>query len=618
MTDDSSMSPGRRRRSLGAIAVVAGLAGALIVPMPAWAQVPGADLRGDTDRDGVVDVAGPADETGEDSWSRERGIVVLPNLDDDARRCPVKDRHGRPLPLKAMVGCHDGADAVVNGARDAADLAPLRTVPMPGASAAASGTVALVGQGAGFGRLFLRQGTAWRQVKPADRIGAAQLRAGLTLGLEATDIVRDSRRWNGVLTVLLTVHDRTGVSTDTVLARVAPLLTQHHLQRAEQVVVSAVGPTDRDQTRFVAELKTKVAAAGVTAPLRTLPTGDRWAQDFFEPGYVSAPGPGGRPQSIRILIRSAQPARDAGEQLWRRMRGPDVGAIQVPGRAEDWNTLDSMGNLETIPPYQGFPAGRIVMGQWANARSAPSAAMRGMLAAQGYQRPLLLDTSWLYVGHVDEFLQFLPAPTPRGWRLAVSDPAAGLDLLRRLNAAGQGRTRVFSKTGDGVSKVTVAQALANRNLVADNAMAAAKIAANVAVLKRETGLTDAEVVRIPGLYARDDAGAAAAGSRSAFSAAGERKRARAEAVQLSAFIPGAINSLLVAPDRVIAARQWGPVVQGRDVFADAVTAAYSAAGVRADYLDDWAAYHVGQGEVHCGTNTLRNTSTPWWGPPRGP
>lgn len=600
----------RRFTSTLAAAAALGIAGVLVVPgtATAWPGGSVADLRGDVNRDSWLDLrdwAGASDEDGEDTWTRERGVIVLPNLDDDTKRCPVRDSRGKPLPFKTIVGCNDASDGVVNGAADAADLAPLRTMPLPNISAAARGTVALAG-GSRFGRVFLRVGAGWRLLKAADVLTVRQLRTGVELGLEATDLIRDPRRWDGRLTVRFTVRDGQQQSTDTVVARVAPLLTHHHGQRPERVLVSAVGRADRDQTRFVADLRRKVGSQ-----LTTIPTDDRWAQDFVEPGYVSAPGTGGRPQTMRILIRSAQPDREAGEQLWRRLRGPGVGAIQVPAAGLDWNSLDSMGNLETIPPHGGYPAGRIVLGR--SGPTKPAAAMRTLLAAQGYQQPLLLDTSWLAVGHVDEFLQFLPAPTARGWRLAVSDPRAGLDVLRQVRAAGHGSTRVFSKPGRDVSRMTVAQALANRNLLADNATAAARIDANVATLKRETGLTDAEIVRVPGLYSRflfDDRA-----SRSGILSA---RAPRARAVeQLGAFFPGAINSLLAAPDRVIAARQWGPVVRGVDVFGAAVTAAYRSAGVRADYIDDWAAYHLGGGEVHCGTNTLRDMATPWWAPAPG-
>ncbi|MCZ0990978.1 protein-arginine deiminase family protein [Streptomyces diastatochromogenes] len=39
--------------------------------------------------------------------------------------------------------------------------------------------------------------------------------------------------------------------------------------------------------------------------------------------------------------------------------------------------------------------------------------------------------------------------------------------------------------------------------MADNEMAARRIAANLEILKRETGITDDEVVRVPALYTRE-------------------------------------------------------------------------------------------------------------------
>lgn len=36
-------------------------------------------------------------------------------------------------------------------------------------------------------------------------------------------------------------------------------------------------------------------------------------------------------------------------------------------------------------------------------------------------------------------------------------------------------------------------------------------------------------------------------------------------------------------------------------------------GLTLHFLDDWCEYHVQLGEVHCGTNTLRTTtSARWW------
>lgn len=619
-------------------------AGVVIPGVAAPASTAGAvgraDLRADVDRNGFIDAAGSSDERGEDTWTMQRGAIVLPNLDDDARRCPVKDGKGKPLPLAKIAGCNDAADTVVNGAKDAADLARLRTVALPRASAKATGTLTLTGGGARYGRFFIKRGNGWRAVRPADRLDAGQLRRGVELGLEATDVVRDPRRWNGLLTVRLTVADRGRATADTVVARVAPMLTHHHLQRAERVMVVAF--PGREDRKFVAELSKHARAAGIAAPLLTMApeSGDPWTQDFVEPSYVSMPGPARHPQTMRIMLASPQDRYTL--PLWG-LRGPGVGVVQIAQAKESEEyTLSSMGNLETIPPYRrgtkSYPAGRIVMGQRPDTGNKPAKSLRDFLAAQGAQDPLLLDVSWLYIGHVDEFLQFLPARTPRGWRLAVADPAAGLALLRKLQAQGHGGRPILSApplppAGPGLPNrphPTIDQALAQRALLDANALANRKITENVATLKRETGLTDAEIVHVPGLYAFDKSSGTTSGTtggkpkglrklgQQAFVGKGGTGKPlptglkTAPRTRTSAYIPGAINNVLLAPDRILAARQWGPMINGKDVFAQAVTAAYAHAGIKTGYIDDWNTYHMMTGEVHCATNVLRNTTTPWW------
>jgi protein-arginine deiminase len=333
------------------------------------------------------------------------------------------------------------------------------------------------------------------------------------------------------------------------------------------------------------------------------------------------------------------------------MRGRDVGVVQVTDRAEpDDGSLNSMGNLETIPPHthggRSFPAGRIIMGERKDSGARPSKVMRTLLRSQGLQDPLLLDTSWLAVGHVDEFVQFLPADTARGWRIGVADPQAGLKLLRDAARDGHGRTKMFSVPGRGDSpapKETIDQALASRHLVADNETAARRIAANLEILKRATGVTDGEILRVPALYTRDSEALTADGQEipvprltrmgagsdlvNGLGDHGQQKwltrnpagsRAGAEAtVTTSAYVPGAVNGLLLTRDRYLAPRQWGPVIDGKDIFTQAVTAAYQRVGLKVSYIDDWYTYHLGMGEVHCGTNTLRDAASAWWAAPRG-
>ncbi|MGJ5893723.1 protein-arginine deiminase domain-containing protein [Streptomyces niveiscabiei] len=626
-----------RIRPAGSLVLALAAAGSVLaVPAAVGAErVPQADLRADVNRDGKVDVTGSGDTAGEDTWTVARGALFLPNLDDDSRRCP---RTGTDAQLAA---CNDASDTRVNGAADAADLARLRTVPLPNAKPNTTGRLTLTA-GAKYTHLFLKRAGTWTLVTPRTRLTAAELRTGVELGVEATDIIRDKATWDGRAVIRLTVTTPKGSTTDSVTLRVAPLLTHHHLQNAQQVMVTKMSGDEDDlygqeQAKFVKNLAGEVKRAGITAPLITFTKyNDPWAQDFVEPAYVSMTGPGGKRQAMRVMLRSPQPDRDAGRELFEKLRGRDVGAVQLanPDQPKDWS-LNSFGNLETIPPYthngRAYPAGRIIMGERKDNGARPSQKMRTLLASQGLQDPLLLDTSWLGVGHVDEFVQFLPADTPRGWRIGLADPDGGLRLLRDAQKAGHGTTKVFSvpvKSGAQAPKATIDQALASRDLLADNQQAAQRIAANLAILKRETGITDAEVVRVPALYQREyqPTGLRAPRLTRVGPDLAERLQEHGQhqwltsakaagTVTTSAYVPGAVNGVVLSRTRYLAPRQWGPVIGGKDIFTEAVTAAYRSAGMTVSYIDDYYTYHLGMGEVHCGTNTLRDTSAAWWARP---
>ncbi|WP_086563882.1 protein-arginine deiminase domain-containing protein [Streptomyces africanus] len=638
----------------GSVVLALAAAGSVLAGPAVAADTAGrADLRADVNRDGRVDVTGGSDKAGENSWSVERGAVYLPNLDDDTKRCPVTGPGGKPLSDAKLAACNDGSDTKVNGSADADDLARVRSVPMPDLGKDAKGTLKVT-TGGKHTHLFLKRSGKWVLVTSKTRLSAAELRSGAEFGVEGTDVVRDSAKWDGRAVVRLTVTSGRTSTSDSVTLRVAPLLTQHHLQNTQQVMVTEVqgqGPYSRLQQKFVAELGKEVKKAGITAPLVTFKKyADPWAQDFVEPAYVSMTGPGGRRHVMRVMLRSAQPDRDAGRELFEKVRGRDIGVVQVndPAEPDDWS-LNSMGNLETIPPYahggRSFPAGRIIMGERKDSGARPSKVMRTMLTSQGLQDPLLLDTSWLGVGHVDEFVQFLPADTPRGWRMGVADPEAGLRLLRDAKRDGHGKTKMFSVPGRSDSpapKETIDQALASKHLVADNEMAARRIAANLAILKRETGITDGEIVRVPALYTRESEVMTAGGDEipvprltrmgagsglvDSLGDRGQQKwlaenpagsRTKAAAVMTSAYVPGAVNGVLLGRDRYLAPRQWGPVIGGKDIFTEAVNTAYRQAGLKVSYIDDWYTYHLGMGEVHCGTNTLRDASAAWWQGPVG-
>jgi protein-arginine deiminase len=102
-------------------------------------------------------------------------------------------------------------------------------------------------------------------------------------GVEATDVIRDSRKWEGRAVIRLTVTSAAGTDSDSVILRVAPLLTQHHLQQTRQVMVTKLrgnGPGERKQRTFVQRtfvknLAAEVRRAGVTKPLITFDEAQR-------------------------------------------------------------------------------------------------------------------------------------------------------------------------------------------------------------------------------------------------------------------------------------------------------------------------------------------------------
>jgi len=554
-------------------------------------------------RDGLLT---PADDAAEDTWADSRGAIFLPNLDDDQRRCTVDpadlDAPGRAVDEK-LAACNDAADDRINGPRDAADLAPLRIDAQRNVSGDAIGRITI--SPADKARAFV-------DGRPVSALTAADLRRGVRVGLEGRDVVRDPARWNGQITVTLTVTDRGRTSVDEVRMRVAPLMFQNDLQRAQTVLAGrpADGPGWWDgnppyqdgvpgEWRPFAQSLRK-ATDSAAARLRFV-TGtsqgwkDMWLQDTFEPATASMPAVGG-PHPMRILIRSGNvwdvpgtaTPRPAGRLLYRDLRGPDVGIVQELSKTASPGLDDLLnmgGNLESLPPYDGYPHGRIVYG---SGERHPDPGFLTMVTGQGYQPPVVIDTSWLVVGHADETTHVVRADNARGWTLAVADPRLAVKLLQDVQRRGGGDQRLFADT-NSPSKPTVDQVLDSG--LTDNDAAAEHIDQQLNILLKATGLRPDELVRLPVLFEREQGFGL-----------------------LKAMTPGLVNGLSLTDRQFAAPDPHGPKLGGQDVFRRATERALGRNGVRVHWVEDFFWAHLGGGEVHCATNALRDTSgtTPWW------
>ncbi|MFI5691341.1 protein-arginine deiminase family protein [Kribbella sp. NPDC051586] len=547
---------------------------------PALTASPAPRLTADVNRDGLLT---RADDAGKHSWTDGRGAIFLPNLDDDQHRCTVDpadlDAPGRAVDDK-LAACNDSADDRINGPRDAADLAPLTIDAQLNLSNQATGSIAI--SSAGKARIFANG-------RPVTTLTADQLRHGVRLQLEGRDIVRDPARWDGRITVTLSVTDHGRTGTDNVRMRVAPLMLQNDLQPAQTVLAAQPNkgqgwwggtPPYQDGAPgewqpFAKTLRKATISAGARLQfVKGTPEGwkDMWLQDTFEPATASMPAVGG-PHTMRILIRSgnvwdlpsADTPRPAGRLLYRDLRGPDIGIVQELGNTASPGLDDLLnmgGNIESLPPYDGYPHGRIVYG---SGERHPDRGFIKMVTSQGYQPPVVIDTSWLMVGHADETTHVVRADNARGWTLAVADPRLAARLLRDV------------------------QHHVDRQLLADNEAAARHIDDQLKVLLKATGLRADELVRLPVLFDR----APGFGL-------------------LKAMTPDLVNGLSLTDREIALPDPHGPRLNGRDVFRQAADQALS--GIRVHWVEDFFWAHLGGGEVHCATNALRDTSgaTPWW------
>lgn len=605
-------------RALATVALgVSYTALALLIPQAANATPASplaAEILVDTNRDGVADTN---DRAGKTAWTLERGAILLPNIGDIARRCPrPADKRLSDAQLEA---CHDAQDDL---ARAPEYFAPGRTMPAANASGAASGSIRAEGPGKDKVRIFVKRGQRWAYLGPADRLSAAEVRGGVTLGIDARDIIRDKAVWDGTVTLRYMISDRGVEASDTVAMHVAPVILHSHLDDAEDIVSVRPGMSDA-QPQFLKDLKQALVRSSFDRPLIEIKTLDTWAQDFVEFGHLTMPAPGGTMKSIRVAIRSPQPGRSSGRLLFD-LRGPGMGVVQTGG--DGYHQVDSFGNVETIPPYSyggaSYPAGRVIYGN-AGDGVAPHKDLVRFFDAQAVQAPVVLDTSWLAIGHVDEFVQFVPADNARGWTIAVKDVTAALAILRAAQRGGHGSVRAFSR--DGSPDQTIDQLLGDAKLLRQNEAARRSIALNLELLKAATGVTDEEIIRVPGLFHKAEFHDFAA--QVDYTPPPSPDGAGPPAIPgytfpdeeivygpgtLIGYYPASVNGLFVNRRNYIPPRQWGPVIDGVDIMDAGVKAAYARVGITVWPIDDWLTHHAIGGEVHCGTNATRAINHPWW------
>jgi protein-arginine deiminase len=562
--------------------------------------VVGIDLQADTNRDGVVNFDASDDE-GEDTWDASHGAVFLANMDDDDRSC------GRSGNDATLANCFDGNDDQLDGEADLDDMAQLVVRSTGDLPAEATASVRLVA-GQDYAQFFVNVDGTWTAAQEFTAT-AAELKAGVSFRLEGRDIVRDSSIWDGKvrLEATLTGAPDATAQTDAVELRVAPLVLRHHLDPARELYSSelAIG----GDGAFTRSLKAAVTAAGVPLGHVELNAQDQWTQDYMETGYMAMPTASGL-KIIDVYLRSANieqsfqgntGLREGGRVVYTKFHGVDTAGLTAYGgqHSMQWDTLNSFGNTETIPPFtldgKTWPLGRILKGEAGSIRG--DQGMIKMLDSQGVQSPLFIDTGWLLVGHVDETVSFLKTDNARGWVMLANDATMAINLFQELQTQGAGRAPVFEGEYwmDDYGRpynaaTTVSEILQDADVMGASADAVIEVADQVDVIKAATGLTDEDIVSVPFTHWHYD-GASIAHQ------------------------PGMVNGIVVNDRQFMAPDPHGPEVDGVDVFKAALQNVLAMNGYEALFVEDWDMYHRLAGEIHCATNVVRDvntTGTQWW------
>ncbi len=591
------------------------------------------DIVVDANRDGKADPTDMGDEMNKSraAWGAKFGASYLANLDDDDAD-----------------GVRDSEDDVINGDDDLLDIAPITIAPWANAPDGATGTLTLDdtstkivrifkfsadGSAAGATNVGGAVGKCTTPVAGADDSGTAlcpsyvsqitfttdEVRAGVQLGIESRrfKVTAAADAWDGFTTLTYSIADATGnalakadgTTTDVAVMKVAPWVLFGNLSPFDTVWSSDASPS------FVQDMTGPIQKAGLT--YKKVPAGqydDQWTQDYFQTAWTAIPGPGGVVHGMRIA--NPRPWNQQGNTLpikWleKYYLGKDRGVFQIYKVDNSGSSFDSHGNHDLLPPYtngaNSFPLGRIVHG------SDILPETHDFYTAQDVQGPPeVLVTDWLFVGHVDEFLSYVPAKTPRGWKLLVASTTLAVQMLQAQQTAGNGsvllypgKQRYDMNGGETLepAQVSIDQVLADTDLMMWSQQSQTEIDADIVTLKQDVGLTDDEIIEIPTLFEQDCDGGGDCGKL--------------------AFTPGTVNSLVFG-DTIMMPNPFGPTINGVDIFQQDLTSRLAMAvnglgstgqGLSVNFVDDWDTYHILAGEVHCGSNPEAPApfaSVKWW------
>ncbi len=244
---------------------------------------------------------------------------------------------------------------------------------------------------------------------------------------------------------------------------------------------------------------------------------------------------------------------------------------------------DYGGNLEVTPFEDIMVAGSTI-----------TQPCRDFFEKLGYAGRLATpDTRWLTVGHIDEYLSFIPTPhAPGGYSIVRADPGYALEMLTNIADSELDKIdrsdREFLLRVKRVLNAQLADPAAGRgtaesDFIELNRAITEIIEKNVGELKqfirKAANDPDRDFAEVawPSLY---------------------EGRGGARPSGCCAFLPGVVNLTVVRNHLLVPACHIPS-------FDNVIEARFRSQGNTVHFIDDQP-YHTSMGEIHCGTNVLRD------------
>ncbi len=393
----------------------------------------------------------------------------------------------------------------------------------------------------------------------------------------------------------LIVQDVERADEFNVVLTASPLFLNHHLQPAEETMALVIrGGDGWDNTEFVDGYEQVLGNDFIGIPGSRYDY-DPWVQDEFEFGYATSPD--AHLDVIFDTHRNGQGAPGDGLDDFPENAYIDPDWVVVNWGRVQANSLDYGGNLEVSPPVTvdgvDYPYGRIYYGGAPD--YLPQPATRNALDDMLVQKPFMADSTWLCVGHIDEFTTTIPDPSaPKGFRFVISDTESAWDLLESMNPSTP-LPRYAPGGWNGHSIDSIGELVNDRSLRNLNEEVQEILDAEKERFVDELGLTEEDIIYMPSLF--------------------EEPQGCGDYV--AALIPGMANLIVSEASGETVIFLADPFLrsdlqdQSSDPMINYVRSIFPS-DIDLVFLDDWTVYHMGLGEVHCGSNVMRTAPTNWW------